>query len=248
MTNRPPIIDHHRRMLSIPRRLMPTLLAVHAGTPPHSAATTELRDSGLIASQRLDPLVKSLIDVMTDPTLVVSVEVNQVAETTAPNPRLATIWRRGSRAVIGITQDRNQFDLVHVEPDLLPFHIAQTINLTPRRQPTFTGSLRIPAQVLTRSEDLITKDPTRADSELAAAGVPRHWADRLVAALLLRRSLWVVESVWSGNTPGKEESRLCVLDGGFSGYWRLGATADGLISVSPTGFDELMNRLDGLLP
>ncbi len=240
------MIDYDRRSLLIPRRLMPPLLAAHGGRRPDALALDELRASGLIASRNLDPLVRSLIDVMTDPTLVVTAEVVRGSTPEAQPSRLATFWRNGGRAVLGLTGDGADFQLVEIESALLPFHIAQAVDLVPRRQPRFTGSFSLPAGTLTTAEDLIAIDPERADAELSAAGVPRVWADRIVAALVLRRSVWVLESVWLGNSDGSRKSRLCVLDGGFSGYWRL-AGSNG-ITVSPADFDDLMHRIGALLP
>jgi hypothetical protein len=240
------MIDYDRRSLLIPRRLMPSLLAAHGGSRPDASSLDELQASGLIASHRLDPLVRSLIDVMTNPKLVVTAEVIRGHSPTSKPARLATFWRNGRRAVLGLTGDGNQFQLVEIEAALLPFHIAQAVELVPRRQPRFSGSFAVPAGVLTKAEELIAVDPQRADVELSAAGVPRVWADRIVAALVLRRSLWVLESVWLGGTNGSEQARLCVLDGGFSGYWRLAESND--ITVSPADFDELIHRIGALLP
>lgn len=240
------MIDYDRRSLLIPRRLMPSLLAAHGGSRPDASSLDELRASGLISSHRLDPLVRSLIDVMTDPKLVVTAEVIRGQGPAATPTRLATFWRNGRRAVLGLTGDGNQFQLVEIEAALLPFHIAQAVDLVPRRQPRFSGSFSVPAGVLTRAEEFIALDPQRADAELSASGVPRAWTDRIVAALVLRRSLWVLESVWLGGANRGDEARMCVLDGGFSGYWRLAEGDD--ITVSPADFDELIQRIGALLP
>ena len=70
--NARPEIDRARRAVSVPRRLMSTLLAIHAGSDVQPmAAIDELQSGGLIGAHRLDPLLVRLIDVMTDPTLVV---------------------------------------------------------------------------------------------------------------------------------------------------------------------------------
>lgn len=238
-------IDHGRRSVSVPRNLMPVILAVHAGQETRSAEdVATLRAGGLMASERLDPLVTTLVEVMTNPTLVITVEVAGVR-----SPRLATIWGTPRRAVVGMTDDRHRFDLLQIEPNLLPFHLAQTTGLTPRPHPPFSGGCSIPAATLTLAEDLAATDPASAEGELISAGVSALWADRVLTALAHRRSLWTVESVWLGTPAGRSESRLSVLDSGLAGYWRLAGDEDGhRVMVTSTGFDDVMRRFAALLP
>lgn len=238
-------IDHSRRAMSVPRRLMPVILAVHAGeNPKANDSVTELRHAGLMASERLDPLVTTLVDVMTNPSLVVTVEVAG-----ARSPRLATIWGTPRRAVVGMTDDRRRFDLVQIEPNLLPFHLAQATGLSPRPHPPFSGGFSLPATALNVAEDLIAQDPEEAEETLAAAGVPEPWADRLLTALSHRVSLWTVESVWLGRGAGRSQSRLSVLDAGPAGYWRLAPDGDDTrVSVTVSDFDDIIRRFSALLP
>lgn len=241
----PPMIDYDRRSVLLPRRLVPSLLTAHGGGRPDAASLNELEASGLIASRRLDPLVRALIDVMTNPKLVVTAEVIHDRTPTMKRPRQATFWRNGPRAVLGLSGDGAQFQLLEIEPALLPFHMAQAVELIPRRQPGFTGGFSLPAGTLSRAEELISVDPQRAEAALRAGGVSRVWADRIVAALMLRRSLWVLEAVSLGTANRGNQSRLCVLDGGFSGYWRLDESHD--IRVTPTDFDGLIHRIGALV-
>ncbi|MEA2000573.1 MAG: ESX secretion-associated protein EspG [Actinomycetota bacterium] len=238
-------IDHGRRAMSVPRRLMPVIMAVHAGENPKAIdSITELRHAGLMTSERLDPLVTSLVDVMINPSLVVTVEVAG-----ARSPRLATIWGTPRRAVVGMTDDRRRFDLVQIEPKLLPFHLAQTTGLSPRPHPPFSGGCSLPATALNIAEDLIATDPEEAEKTLTAAGVPEPWADRLLTALTHRISLWTVESVWLGRGAGRSQSRLSVLDAGPAGYWRFAPDGDGTrVSITVSDFDDIIRRFSALLP
>ncbi len=237
-------IDHGRRSVSVPRRLMPSILAIHAGQRPQpAAAVAELRAGGIMASERLDPLVTTLVEVMTNPTLVITVELSG-----GRLPRLATFWGTAHRAVIGLTDDRRRFELIQVEPTLLPFHLAQATGMRPRPHSPFSGSCSLPATTLHYAENSIATDPVGTEAELRMAGVSEQWADRLMTALTLRRSMWTVESVWLGRTAARNESRLSVLDAGFAGYWRLAATDDGQVTVSTSHFDDLMRRFASLLP
>ncbi|MGA9595144.1 MAG: ESX secretion-associated protein EspG [Acidimicrobiia bacterium] len=240
-----PLVDRGRRSVSIPRRLMPSLLAIHSGRVPAAAMLTELRAAGIMAATRLDPLVSSLVSVITNPTFVVTLEIDNARP--AEKPELATIWRNGSTAVLGCRDHDGRFELIQIDPPLLPFHLAQAVRLVPRPQPAYAGSFRLPIATLTRIESMITTDPLRAEQEMTAAGIAAPWVDRMLATLIMRRSLWTVESVWLGDRRHREEARLSVLDGSFAGYWRL-SHRDGYVTVTPTSFDELMNRFAALLP
>ncbi len=243
--SQPVVVDRHRRSVSIPRRLMPSLLAVHAGRQPHDAAITELREGGVMTARKLDPLVKALVAVITNPALVVTVEVDDFGRDN--RPELATIWRNDDTAVVGRGDGRGQFQLIQIEPHLLPFHLAQAVRMVPRPQPTFSGSFTVPAGTLATVESMIATDPSRAEQELAAAGVATVWVDRFLATLIMRRSMWAVESIWLGDRRRRVEARLSVLDGGFAGYWRLSHN-NGRVTVAPNNFDDLMRRLAALLP
>jgi hypothetical protein len=197
-----------------------------------------------MANERLDPLVTTLVEVMTNPTLVITVEVAG-----AQQPRLATIWGTPRRAVVGMTSDRRRFDLQQIEPNLLPFHLAQTTGLTPRSRPRFKGGYSIRAAELSAAEHLAATDPAAAERRLTGSGVPVLWAKRIVTALTHRRALWTIESVWLGSNPGRNQSRLSVLDAGQAGYWRLvGDDAKHRVMVTVTDFDEVMQRFAALLP
>jgi hypothetical protein len=224
---------------------MPSLLAVHAGRQPHDAAITELREGGVMTATKLDPLVNTLVAVITNPTLVVTVELDEFGRDYMSE--LATIWRNDDTAVIGGKDSRGQFQLLQIEPHLLPFHLAQAVRMVPRPQPAFSGSFTVPAGTLNAVEAMITTDPSRAERELAAAGVATVWVDRFLATLIMRRSMWAVESIWLGDRRRRVEARLSVLDGGFAGYWRLSHN-NGRVTVTPNNFDDLMRLLAALLP
>ena len=236
-------IDHNRRSVSVPRRLMPVVLSAHAGKLERpSPAITELCASGLMHDLELDPLAAALIEVMTDPTLVVTVEVSASASS-----RLATIWGTPHRAVIGTTDDSRRFDLMQIEPGLLPFHLAQATNLAPVSPLLFTGGFSLPATALDQAEDLATTDLDMAADAMAGMGTPKLWINRLLTALIERRSLWTVESVWVGGGRGRSAARLSVLDAGAAGYWRLSGPGN-IVRVDVTNFDDIMHRFSALLP
>jgi hypothetical protein len=237
-------IDHSRRSVSVPRRLMPSILAIHAGKSPQPSSTVaELRAAGIMTTERLDPLVTTLVDVMTNPTLVITVELAKTAE-----PRLATFWGTPHRAVLGFTDDRHRFELIQVEPTLLPFHLAQTTEISPRPALPLAGTFSISAATLHKAETAAAKNPGTTKAALRTARIPQEWASRFANALTLRRSLFTVESVWLGRGSTRAECQLSVLDAGLAGYWRLAPTEDGLIVVSTSSFDDLMRRFAALLP
>jgi hypothetical protein len=237
-------IDHRRRSLSVPKRLMPTLLAIHTGDQVHPAETiAELEAGGLLLRMTLDPLVVSLIAAMTDPTLVVTVE-----SIGAHTSRLATIWGSAQRAVLGTTVDRDQFDLLQIDPDLLPFHLAQITELIPRSLPPFSGAVVMPKATLQSVERLITRDQHAAERELRQAGLMDPWPDWLLIALAHRRALWTVAAVWIEGRDRRTE-QMTVLDAGSAGYWIVQEDADqATVSLRASSFDQLLQRCSALLP
>ncbi len=240
-----PGLDHARRALLVPRRLIPAILAIHVGDTLQEPATlAELETGGIVAAGHLDPLVTALIDTMTNPALVVTVEI-----ATGSEERPVTIWASPLRAVVGTSSDRRQFELLEIDPGLLPFHLAQATGLSPRPPTPFTGGCLVPATALQSAEALIADHPHHATAILRAAGLSHDWADRVSTALVHRRAMWTVESVWLRRDDGKTQSSLRVLDAGGAGYWRLtaGKTSD-TVSLSVTGFDELLGFLFALLP
>lgn len=244
MSGNQPFVDRLRRSLFVPKRLMPSLLAAHAGRVSATPAFAELETAGMISAHRLDPMVGELIDIVTNSTLVITVDVDVSG---SPHPGLATFWKSDDLAVVGHSNGEDSFELMAVEASLLPFHLAQIVHLVPRRRPVYKGSFTVPAQTLITVDSMATLQPRRAEHELAAAGVAPEWTDRILATLIMRRALWTVESIWLGDHRSREEARLVVLDGGFAGYWRL-SERHGVVTVKPVGFDELMRLLEALLP
>lgn len=237
-------VDHGRRSLSVPKRLMPAILALHAGEEVCSDETiAELESGSLLVRNTLDPLVVTLVTVMTSPTMVVTVE-----SAGSRSSRLATIWGAARRAVLGTTADRDQFELLQIEPDLLPFHLAQVTDLSPRPRSPFSGAVTMPRATLRRVEDAIARDPDVAERELRAAGLVDPWPDWLLIALAHRRALWTIEAIWLDGRSRRTE-QMTVLDAGSAGYWTVAENADrGTITLSVSDFDHLLRHCNALLP
>ena len=72
--------------LTVPRRLIPALMLLATHGTPDPSALAELERSGVVAGGSLSSDVAGLLAVMTDPELVISVEV-----TTRDGSRLSTI-------------------------------------------------------------------------------------------------------------------------------------------------------------
>lgn len=237
-------VDHGRRSLSVPKRLMPTILALHAGEAVRSAKTiAELESGSLLVHNTLDPLVVTLVTVMTSPTMVVTVE-----SAGSRSPRLATIWGAAQRAVLGTTADQDQFELLQIEPDLLPFHLAQLTDLSPRSRPPFSGAVTVPIVTLRHVEDIIARDQHSAERELRAAGLVDPWPDWLLIALAHRRALWTIEAIWL-DSRARCTDQMTVLDAGSAGYWTVAENPErGTVTLSVSDFDQLLRRCSALLP
>lgn len=237
-------VDHARRSLSVPKRLMPALLAVHSGEPLRATQkTAELEAGGLFTRGKLDPLVATLLDVMTNPTLVVTVE-----SAGARSLRMATIWGSRRRAVIGTTANQELFELLQIDPELLPFHLAQITELSPRPVPPFHGTVSLSRETLQRVEHLIPGNQRAAERQLRQAGIADPWPDWIVIALAHRRALWTVEAIWLDGTD-RHANRITVLDAGAAGYWTvLEDSADTTVALAAIDFDQLFHRCCKMLP
>lgn len=231
-----PTIDHQLHSVCVPRTLMPSLLAMRTGASPHRTAITRLATGGLVSSGRLDPMVTDLLEVMTEPSLVASVEAE-----TPDGHHLVTFWRQATRAVAGTTDAWNRFHISRVEVGLLPFALAQAVGLSPLHRPNFTGPITLPYSAFEAATDLAGSELSAAAQTLAAAGLDPGGADRLLAAMLLRRSRWSIESV--SCDVGRNHISLSVLDGGHAGLWRLKPARSTDIEVSPIGFEALLEML-----
>jgi hypothetical protein len=239
MTADRPTIDYELGSISVPRTLMPSLLAAQVSrrqVPP-----PELASSDLVASGRLDPLVISLLRVMTDPDLVLSVESRAAGEL-----RLVTFWRCGTRAVAGYTGPGRRFHISLASTQFLPFHLAQAVSLVPCPQPQYTGRFTVPRNVLSSARRQAASAPGSAAEELVAAGISAEWSDRLVAAFLLQRNRWAIESV--SLAAMRATSSLAVLDAGHAGFWRLRPLGQDEIEVAPISFERLLDLLAALIP
>ena len=239
MTSEGATINRDLGLVSVPRKLMPSLLAAQVG--PHRVAAPELVSSGLVTAGRLDPLVASLLGVMTDPDLVLSVESRPAGRLT-----LLTFWRRGARAVAGTIGPGRRFHISLVAADLLPFHLAQAVSLAPCAQPTYVGSFSVPGTILASARRRAATSPGAAAEELVEAGVSTAWSDRLVAAILLQRNRWAIESV--SLEAIRATSSLAVLDAGHAGFWRFRPVGNEEIEIAPIGFERLLDLLAALIP
>ena len=239
MTADRPTIDYELGSVTVPRTLMPSLLAAQVSSEQNSLP--ELASTGLVAAGKLDPLVASLLEVMTEPDLVLSVESQA-----AGNLELVTFWRRGSQAVAGTTGTGRRFHLSMVTAELLPFHLAQAVSLRPFAQPYYKGAFTVSRPVLAAARRTARTSAGTAANQLIKAGVSVEWADRLVAAFLLQRNRWAVESVSLESI--RATSSLAMLDAGHAGFWRLRSLGGSEIEVSPARFEQVLELLAALVP
>ncbi len=236
-------IDHDRGSVTIPRRLMPTVLALQTGDGATADGLASLQASGIATDARLHPFVARLLAAMVDPTMVVTIDVDR----RPLEPRLVTFWQMGSTAVAGVSEQRNLIHLTAVAPELLPFHVAAASGVRVVSQPAYVGGTTVDETSLQTAEETAGTAPAAAERCLCGGGMSRTWAERLTAALLLRRSKWDLDVVWL-NSGGREHAALTVLDSGHAGYWTWVPTTDGRVRVTPVGIDQLLETLGSVLP
>lgn len=233
-------IDPDRGTVTIPRRLVPVLLALHAGNPVCNGEQAELELSGITSAGRLHPAVTGILGVMMEPGLVVSVDVAG-----GRAPTLATFWCTRRRAVQGEVIDSQRVRLHRVDPERLSFHLLQVTGAGPRPSPPFAGGVTVDARLLEEIERLLGDQASMA--ALEEAGIDPLWADRLLIALEHRRRAWRVQTVWTGRSNGRRTAELTVLDAGPAGYWRMSGTPPAL-TLTVSDYDDLVLAFRDLLP
>jgi hypothetical protein len=242
------VLDAGRGTLTLPRRLVPTVMLL--GTHGAAAADrvqmrdlVELERAGITTDRHLHPQAADMLDVVTAPTRVISVEVS-VGDRTD----ISTIWIRRTTAVLGRPADADLFRLGPIEVGLLTFHLAQLVALGPRPDPPFAGSATVPAETLDALDGLWMTDPTRATSRLIAEGLDPQWAERLTAVHSQRRRRWRINSLWitEEGTPG--DSEIIVLDAGSAGFWQVLPDAEGIgqITLASRRFVDLLEVLQSI--
>jgi hypothetical protein len=241
----PALLDAGRRALVLPRRLVPVAMLLHTAAAPDATgqplARCELERAGITAGGRLHPLAASILGVVTEPRVVVSVEVTE----TGP-PSIATIWAEPRRAVLGRPVAGDGFELHEIAPALIPFHLAQLVELSGSTT-SATGRIVVPTALLHDVGDQLVLDPEAARERLRLAGVGPDVTERLVELHTRRAQTWRVASLWAGPDGSAHDDELVVMDAGEAGYWQV-STGDEETAFVPRELDDLLLRLRDLLP
>lgn len=242
--DRPPqgTLEPDHGTMTLPRPLVPVLLAVHAGSTADPAGAAQLELSGITSGGRLHPAATSILDVVTEPGLVVTVDVAG-----GRTPELATFWCTRRRAVQGEIVDGHRVRLHRVEPDWLPFHLTRVVGAGPRPTAPFLGAVTVDADLLVEAERLLGERPTTAMNQLVESGIEPRWADRLLIALEHRRRMWRVQAVWISRPHGRRVSELTVLDAGPAGYWEITGSPSRL-TLTVSSYDDVILAFRHLLP
>jgi hypothetical protein len=239
------ILDAGRGTLTVPRRLVPLVMLLGTqspvGTDPASLRDlVELERAGIAPDRKLHPLAARMLDVVTGPHRVITVE------TTTATSEIATIWIRGRSAVLGRPAGPDLFRLGPIEVGLLAFHLAQLVRISPRAEPPFSGSVTVPARLL---DDLSDRwDHPEAVGALISDGTDPEWAEHLAAAHRDRIARWRVASLWVEPDGSAGDDEIIVLDAGSSGYWQILQDADvmGQITFVTRRFVDLMELLEAM--
>ena len=238
------VLDAGRRTLTLPRRLVPTVMLLGTGAAGVDRASVrdlvELERAGIAPGRRLHPLAAEMLEVVTGPRRVITVTAGL-----PDSQEISTIWIRSRTAVLGRPSGPDLFQLGPIELGLLPFHLAQLVELRPRPEAPFTGSVTIPVDVLDDLADTWLADPNRAADELALQGVERTWADRLAIAHRHLHSRWRLASLWVGADGNAGDDELIVLDAGPAGHWQVLPDADtvGQVTFATRRFVDVLELL-----
>lgn len=229
--------------LTIPRRLVPAVMLLGCGGVPPEPAAGELERAGITDGGRLEPGARELVEIMTDPDLVVSVDV-----TTRDGSRLSTVWATGGRAVWGRPVEPDTFQLRPIEAITAPLLLAQLTGIGRRPEQPFTGSATVTVGAIDTALQWVGEDPETALGILMAAGTDEIWADRILIAHQHMRARWTVSSVSTRSTGGASVCETTVLDAGPAGYWRLTPAGDDGTTYTVISLLETMRLLRTCLP
>ncbi len=229
--------------LTLPRHLIPALmlLASHGSPPP--AAMSELERAGVACNGLLSAEASALVAVMTQPDLVISVEV-----ATRDGARLSTIWATAAQAVWGRPVEHDVYQLRAIDTVTVPLLLVQLTGVGRRPEPPFAGSVCIAAEALEAALDWQADDPETALGILVAAGVDPQWADRILIAHQHHRAKWTVSSVWTDGGAGHEVHDVTVLDAGPAGYWRITAPEPATVAFTVASLHETIRLLRRCVP
>jgi hypothetical protein len=230
-------------VLTLPRRLIPALMLLAADGAPPPAAVVDLERCGVASGGIVSPDAAALVGVMTDPDLVVSIEV-----TTRDAVNRSTIWATAERAVWGRPVEQDVYQLRSIDTVTVPLLLAQLTGVGRRPETPFSGSVTVAADALAAALDWQTDDPETALAILVSAGAEPVWADRILIANQHRRAQWTVSSVWVEQNGGHEVHEATVLDAGPAGYWRISRDEPGTSTYTVASMHETMRLLRRCLP
>ena len=241
------VLDAGRGTLTLPRRLVPVVMLLGTrgsvgSDPAIMRDLVELERAGIAPDRRLHPLAADMLEIVTDPRRVITVESSNDTTT-----RISTIWVRHRSAVLGRPAGRDLFQLGPIEVGLLPFHLAQLVGVTSYPDAPFSGSVTAPAGLLDSLSDTWMEDPRRAVAALIADGIDPLWARRLTAAHRHRRTRWRVASLWVDPDGSAGDDEIVVLDAGPAGFWQVLADGSGMDQVTfvTRRFVDVLELLQG---
>ncbi len=230
--------------LRLPRHLIPTLMLLAVGEPGTAApaeAVGRLERFGLVEEGRITPHGRTLVEIMTEATLVASMEC-----LTADLPHRSTIWARDGQAVWGRPAQQDVFELRRIGAIEIPLLLAQIADVGRRPLPPFSGSVSVPVDAL-RAAAGGDFDQETAFGILVAAGVEPSWADRLLIAYEHRRMEWTISSVWTDGDGAHGVAEATVLDAGPAGYWHVSA-GEGVRSFAVGSLESVMRTIRRCVP
>jgi len=232
--------------IRIDRRYMPLLLQLHtSGAVGVDDATSEaleqLAAGRLLIDGELHPMAAAMMEIISDPPLVLSVERMRMGSVAA-----STIWATPVGAVVGSRVESQLYELKLGNADLIPFHLFQLIHLRPLPdQEPFSVTIR-PEDLLAAEQHIDGGDIASAAAGLIAAGFQDP--SGLVERMLTRIASWTIHSVWS--QAGSVQTRTASgIDCAAGGHMLVDVADDRAeITLRSASFKEVLAAIRGTLP
>ncbi|MBF9128970.1 hypothetical protein I0C86_08230 [Plantactinospora sp. S1510] len=207
-----------------------------------------LTTAGVLHGGVLAGWVDRLLTVVSRPSLRVAVEVVTSGRVVYP------IWATPRAAVVGEPAGDGAVDLSMVDPMMIPFVLAQTVDLRRGPPPPDRPPIRVGGDLLAIVERRLVsgEEPAVLRRLLSADGLSDGDAAVMVDVVQRRRASWRASSVWADESGRHGTEGPHVLDAGDAGLWIVtierSGPADATQVFTPTAATAVWAELLALLP
>ncbi len=229
----------------MPREILPEALRQASRQGLASpVATVRMETGGVMVDGRLDPIVAAMLNVISDASLMVTVDVQLEGDSS-----VTTIWATPHRAVVTSSLDPELVDIQPVRLPRLPETLTDVIMLRPP-EGVLGQTITVPTPAMGEA-DAHRGDSEAALADLLAAGLSAEDAELVLAFQSPSTRRWRISSTWAAET-GQQMAQLRGLDAGPKGQWLIEMSGDrnqpGEMTFTPQNDGDILRALRVVLP